>query len=134
MDDDHVGYLDLDGRIARLRSARCAFEGGHLHIEAAAAKCKLHLRGIPFPGAGGVADLAGRAYGPTDVPGDPIAEGGIETRHLWLSFERLGVRCGGYDSTSGVLTVEFQGEVRDAETGRSGSVDCTLRCEVVARL
>jgi hypothetical protein len=134
MDETHVGYLDFEGKIVHFRSARCSFDGRELDVEAEGPKCKLHLYGIPFPGAAGIAELAGRSYGPVDVDGDPIAEGGVETRNLWLSFERLEVRCRSHDPDANLLTVSLEAEVRDSETGRSGSVDCRVRCSIVDEL
>ncbi len=131
MDTAHVGYLDFEGKITRFRSARCQFAEGELDVEAEGPKCQLHLYGIPFPDAAGIAEVSGQSYGPADVDGDPIAEGGVETPSMWLSFERLDVRCRGYDREAGLVTVELQAEVCDAESGRSGSVDCVVRCSIV---
>jgi hypothetical protein len=131
VDEPHVGYLDFDGKVARLHSARCSFDGRELDVEAEGAKCKLHLYGIPFPGAAGISGVAGRSYGPAEVAGDPIAEGGIETKTMWLSFERLEVRCRGYDPDAGLMTVALEADVCDSLSGRSGRVDCRVRCTVV---
>ena len=134
MDESRVGYLDFDGKIARFRSARCSFDGRELDAESEGPKCRLHLYGIPFAGAGSIAELAGRSYGPAEVDGDPIAEGGVEIRDMWLSFERLEVRVRGYDPQAGLITVALQADVRDAESGRSGAVDCSIRCTMVDKL
>jgi hypothetical protein len=134
MDETHVGYLDFDGKIARFRSARCHFDGHTLDVVAEGPKCKLHLYAIPFPDAAGIAELAGRSYGPADVEGDPIAESGVETRNRWLAFERLEVRCRGYDPDTQLLTVVFRAEASDAESGRSGTVDCSVRCAGVDKV
>lgn len=58
MPEDHVGYLDFDGRIARFREAQCCFYEGQLDLEAEGSKCRLKLYGIPFPDAASVADLS----------------------------------------------------------------------------
>ncbi len=131
MGEEHVGYLDFDGKFVHFRTARCVFDGRELDVEAQGPKCKLHLYGIPFPEATGIADVAGRSYGPAEVEGDPIAEGGVETKSLWLSFERLEVNCRGYDPDAKLITVVLQAEVCDAESGRSGTVDCMIRCSIV---
>lgn len=136
MPEVHVGYLDLDGRITRFQEARCGISEGQLDVEAEGPKCKLKLYGIPFPDAMGVADLAGKVFGPDmeSVRDDPIAEGGIETRRMWLSYVSLMVRCKAFDSGSGRISVVFEGEVRDAETGFGGAIEGMVRCRVVERL
>jgi hypothetical protein len=105
-----------------------------LDVEAEGPKCKLHLFGIQFPGATGIAEVSGQAYGPADVEGDPSAETGVETKSMWLSFERLEVRCRRFDPDAKLITVALQAEACDAESGSCGSVDCSVRCTVVDEL
>jgi hypothetical protein len=136
MQDDSVGYLDFDGKFTRFRSAKCKFANGKLDVEAKGAKCKLHLHGIPFNEAKSIDELPGKAFGPTSegVNDDPMAEGGVETKSMWLSFKSIEVKCRSYDSEANVITVWFSAEVEDSETGRSGTVDCSVRCTIVDSL
>lgn len=136
MPDDHVGYLEFDGRITRLREARCSLSDGQLDIEAKGPKARLRLYGIPFPGAALIDDLAGKVFGPDSesVLDDPIAEGGIETKQMQLSYLSLMVRCKRYDPQAGTLTVAFEGEVVEADSGFGGPIEGTVRCSVVDNL
>ena len=136
MQEDYVGYLDFDGKFARFQSARCQFVDGRLSVEAKGAKCKLHLFGVPFPYAKSVDELSGMVFGPTHegVCDDPIAEGGVETRNMWLSFQTLEVKCRSYDPEKKVIIVWFSGEVVNNESGRSGTVDSSVRCAIVDSL
>ena len=136
MPQDHVGYLDLDGRIARFDVARCCFEEGQLDVEAEGSKCRLKLYGIPFPDATAIADLSGKVFGPDSetVLDDPIAEGSIETRRMWLSYVSLTVKCRSYDAGSASITVAFEGKVLEVETGFRGTVEGMVRCRVVESL
>lgn len=105
-------------------------------MEAEGPKCKLHLFGIRFPQAASIADLPNHVFGPDSdsVHDDPIAEGGIEMKGMWLSFQSLEVKCRAYDPEAKRITVSFTAEVEDHESGRSGSVDCSVRCCVVDEL
>ena len=134
MNQAHVGYLDFDGKIARFDSARLEFDSGRIGVEATGPKVKLRLYGIPFLSASCIADLPGKAFGPTDegIRGDSFAEGGIETGNLWLSFQSMECKCRSYDPEAKRITVWFSATVEDYESGRTGNVDCTVRCEVVA--
>jgi len=133
MEPDHVGFLEFDGKVFRFAAAKCWFGAGQLGVEAKGPQCRLKLRGIPFPGAATIADLAGRAFGPDSetVLNDPIAEGGIETRNLWLSFLRLEVSCRAYDADAHLITVIAQGEIVDNDSGSGGAFDSSLRCSIV---
>ncbi len=130
MSDENVGYLDFDGKIARFTTARCSFDGRQLDVEAEGPQCKLHLYGIPFPNAATAAELPNQTYGPAEVEGDPIAEGGVEMRSMWLSFLHLAVKCGHYNVHEETLKVTLQADVCDVESGRSGVVDSVVRCTV----
>ncbi|MCE9530851.1 MAG: hypothetical protein K8T89_06975 [Planctomycetes bacterium] len=134
MDDDHVGYLDFDGKISRFQSARCEFNSGRLSIEATGPKVKLHLHGIPFSDAASIADLTGKTFGPTDegIGGDPFAEGGVETNNMWLSFQSMECKCRSFDPEARRITVWLCADVEDYESGRTGSVDCTVKCSIEA--
>lgn len=132
MQEDHVGYLDFDGKITRFQSAYCEFVEGRLSVEAVGTKVKLRLYGIPFTDAESIADLIGKTFGPTDegICGDPFAEGGIETKNMWLSFQSLECKCRSYDAAAKLITVWFSAEVEDYESGKSGNVDCSVRCTI----
>jgi hypothetical protein len=136
MSQDHVGYLEFDGRIARFHEARCCFKEGQLDVEAEGSKCRLKLFGIPFPDAGGIENLPGAVFGPDaeTVLDDPIAEGGVELKGMWLSYLSLTVKCRAYEPGSGSITVLFEGEVVEAETGFNGTVEGMVRCRVVESL
>jgi hypothetical protein len=124
------------GRIARFREARCCFKEGQPDAEAESSKFGLKLYGISFPDATGVADLSGKVFGPDteSVRDDPIAEGGIETKRMWLSYLSLTVRCRSCDAGSGSITVAFEGEVVEAETRFGGEFEGMVRCRVVESL
>jgi hypothetical protein len=53
---------------------------------------------------------------------------------MWLSYLSLTVRCRSYDADSGSITVAFEGEVVEAETGFGCEVEGMIRCQVVGSL
>ncbi len=136
MSEDHVGYVELNGRIVRFPEARCCFKDGQLDAEAESSKCRLMLYGIPFRDAKDVAGLSGKVFGPDSetVRSDPIAEGGIEIKGMWLCYTSLTVKCGTFDAGAGLLTVVFEGKAVDAETGFRATLDGMVRCRVVESL
>ncbi len=132
MPAEHVGYIDYNDKIRRLESARCAFRRHQLDIEAEGRHCKLKLYGIPFPDAEAISELPGKSFGPESdsVASDPIAEGGIEFKETYLSWESLTVRCKSHNSSNNTLSIAFQAEVSDPEWGNSGPVDGSVVCEI----
>ncbi|HQR41555.1 MAG TPA: hypothetical protein PLX97_02700 [Gemmatales bacterium] len=110
---DHVGYIDIDGRIAHFHQASCAFQRNQLDVKALSKKCRFSLFGIPFRNAASVADLAGQTYGPADVDGDPIAESTIETKAGGYGYERVEVRCRSFDAAAKQITVAVLADVVD---------------------
>jgi hypothetical protein len=136
MPQDHIGYLEFDGRIARFHEARCCFKEGQLDAQAEGSKCRLKLYGIPFSVAGRIKNLPDEVFGPDadTVRDDPIAEVGVELKGVWLSYLLLTLKCRTYDPGSGSITVLFEGEVVEAETGCNGTVEGMVRCRVVEGL
>jgi hypothetical protein len=130
------GYLDYDGKIYRLRRARCQFHKGELDAEGQSNKCLVKLYGLRFP-INDIEQLAGQTFGPeTDgLNSDPLAEGGIEMgEETMLTWTSLTVRVKKVDIEKKILTLSFQADVEDPEWGNSGSVDGSLVCDIKDRL
>jgi hypothetical protein len=132
MGSEHVGYVEFDERFYRFRSARCSYQDGKLYAAAEGDKCELCLPGMPFPDTAEIADLVGKVYNSTTevVHSTGMSEGHIRVGNLYLSFERLKVKCKSVDSTKNELALSLQADAEDRINGGSGDVDCGVRCEI----
>jgi hypothetical protein len=133
MVEDTAGGVEYRGRGYRFQSATCSLDaGGYLHVEAVGDRCGLRLVGVPFPGAGSVADLPSQAWEPDEnelaLHADVFAEGGLEIRgkDLWIVGGR--VACTRFDPDRGVLGVSFRLAVQDGEYGREDEADGVAYC------
>ena len=135
MSEATAGGFEYRGRGYWFQNSACRLDaGGELHVEAEGNRCGLRLVGVPFPGAGSVADLPGRVWEPDEdelaLHADVFAEGGLEVRgkDLWIMGGRIA--CTRFDAERDVLTLAFRLRVQDGEYGREDEADGMAYCQV----
>jgi hypothetical protein len=130
-----AGYVEIRDRFFRFRRARCVWSGRELEIRARGPKARLVLAGILLGEAAGPADLAGRAWQPSEADlasqADALAESGLHGRGWGFAFvpESLRVECRWYNPAAGALAIRFAARVvddRGAEYEASGDVVATV--------
>src|SRR5215469_3344443 len=111
-----AGYVEVEGRIARFRRARCCRSGGGgvLEIRAEGHRTRLVLSGINFGEAAGAAELAGRVWQPGEedlnAQADALAESELVVGGRGFVFvpESLRVESRRYDERADTLSISFE--------------------------
>ena len=133
-DAPSAGYLEYRDRTYRLDSAKCAWFDGHLYVRSSGKRCGFRLVGAPFPGVGSLPELPGQQWEPADLsPSDDVfAEGGgVELRGRLFAVLAIRLSCTRHSAETGTLGLDMWCEVEDEESGESGEVEGSLRCQVV---